>query len=148
MALDTGAERTIPTGYRDAAGFTMGEFAIAHHTGISLLDEQHAEIFRWLDQLTGATTDRRTLFGVYVITRLKHCIREHFASEEALMASVGFPDLALHMAEHAELRTRLGELQLSSIGHDISTGTVDFLKDWTANHIARFDMAYVPYLKQ
>jgi len=126
----------------------MIEWTPALSTGVPLLDEHHQTIFQWLAELNSAVVDERTLFGVYVLTRLKHYAREHFAAEESLMKSVGYPDLAEHMAEHAAFRARLEELQLKSIGQDISTDTVEFLNQWLTNHICNIDMAYVPYLKK
>lgn len=117
-------------------------------TGVPILDEQHKAIFQWLAELESATAEQRTLFGVYVITRLKHYMREHFAAEEAMMKAAGYPDLVQHQAEHAEFRAKLEELQLKSIGEDISTDTVNFLNHWLTNHISRTDMVYVPYLKR
>lgn len=116
-------------------------------TGVEVLDEHHRAIFQWLAELEHATVDQRTLFGVYAITRLKHYMREHFATEEAMMKAAGYPRLAEHMAEHATFRARLGELQLKCISEDISEETVRFLQDWLTHHIAEVDMAYVPYLK-
>lgn len=117
-------------------------------TGVPKLDEQHKEIFEWLAELQSATADERTLFGVYVITRLKHYMREHFATEEALMKAAGYPGLVQHMAKHAEFRAKLEELQLKSIAEDISEDTVSFLTEWLTHHIVETDMAYVPYLDQ
>ena len=124
------------------------EWTPALSTGVDALDEQHKAIFQWLAELENAAAEQRTLFGVYVVTRLKHYMREHFATEEALMKAVGYPDLEQHQAEHAKFRAKLGELQLRSIGEDITAETVNFLNDWLANHIAKVDMAYVPYLKR
>lgn len=126
----------------------MTEWTPDLSTGVPLLDEQHKAIFQWLAELENATAEQRTLFGVYVITRLKHYMREHFAAEEALMKVAGYPDLARHLAQHAEFRAKLEELQLKSIGQDISADTVHFLNHWLTDHIARTDMAYVPYLKK
>jgi hemerythrin-like metal-binding protein len=104
----------------------MTEWTPDLSTGVSVLDEQHKAIFQWLAQLESASAEQRTLFGVYVLTRLKHHMREHFATEEAMMKAVGYPDLARHQAEHAVFRTRLEELQLKSIAQDISADTVHF----------------------
>lgn len=117
-------------------------------TGVPSIDDQHKQLFLWLAELQSATADQRTLFGVYVITRLKHYIREHFAAEEALMRAAAFPGLDQHIAEHTTFRTRLEELQLRSIGEDISEDTVRFLTEWLTHHITGTDMAYVPYLKK
>ena len=127
---------------------TMTEWTPDLSTGVSVLDEQHKAIFQWLAQLESASAEQRTLFGVYVLTRLKHHMREHFATEEAMMKAVGYPDLARHQAEHEVFRTRLEELQLKSIAQDISADTVHFLSHWLGNHIAESDLAYAPFLTQ
>lgn len=126
----------------------MIEWTPALGTGVSLIDEQHKALFQWLAELENAASDGRTLFGVFVLTRLKHYVREHFAAEEALMKSAGYAGLEAHAAEHAIFRARLAELQLKSIAQDVSSDTVEFLKDWLINHISVTDMAYVPCLKQ
>ncbi len=127
---------------------TMIQWTPNLSTSVPLLDEQHKTLFQWLAELESATADQRTLFGVYVITRLKHYVHEHFAAEEAMMEAAGFPCLEHHRVEHEMFRARLEELQLKSIGEDISTETVQFLTHWLTNHIASTDTAYVPYLKR
>ena len=124
----------------------MNEWISAHSTGVSQLDEHHTELFQWLAELESAAADQRTLFAVYVITRLKNYVRTHFSTEEALMKAEGYPDLEAHMAEHAVYRAKLNQLHLVDIGQDVSTETVEFLKSWLTNHIAKTDMAYVPYM--
>lgn len=126
----------------------MNQWTPALSTGVTVLDDQHKAIFQWLAELESASDDQRTLFGVYVITRLKHYMREHFAAEEAMMQAAAYPGLEQHLAEHAVFRAKLDELQLKSIGEDISSETVRFLNHWLTNHIAKSDMAYVPYLKR
>jgi hemerythrin-like metal-binding protein len=126
----------------------MNEWTPALSTGVAALDEQHKAIFQWLAELENASVDQRTLFGVYVVTRLKHYMREHFAAEEAMMKAAGYPELEQHQKEHALFRAKLEELQMKSISEDISTDTVRFLNHWLTNHIAKSDMAYVPYLKR
>lgn len=126
----------------------MTEWTPDLSTGVALLDEQHREIYQWLAELQSAADDERTLFGVYSLTRLKHYTRAHFAAEEALMETAGYPGLAEHAAEHATFRARLDQLQLTSIGQDISKDTVDFLTNWLTSHITTTDMAYVPHLKK
>ena len=116
-------------------------------TGVALLDEHHKGLFRWVAELESAAADQRTLFGVYALTRLKHYVREHFAAEEALMRAADYPKLAEHMAEHAAFRARLGDFLVKSIAQDISAETIAFLQNWLTNHIAKTDMAYVPWLK-
>ncbi|MBL8486547.1 MAG: hemerythrin family protein [Rhodocyclaceae bacterium] len=122
------------------------EWTDALSTGNALLDEHHREIFRWIAELESAATENRTLFGVYVITRLNRYVREHFKVEEALMRQAGYPKLAEHIAEHEAFRHRIGEMHVHSIAREIPKETVDYLNGWLTNHIARTDMEYVPFL--
>lgn len=126
----------------------MIEWTPALRTGLPLLDEHNKTIFRWLAELESAAAEDRTLFGVYALTRLKHCVREHFAAEEALMKSADYPELVRHRAEHALFRGKLAELQLNSIGREIPLDTVVALQDWLTNHICQADMSYVGYLQE
>ena len=126
----------------------MTKWTPALSTGVPLLDEHHMKIFEWLAELESAAVEERMLVGVYVLVRLKHYTRDHFAAEEALMKSAGYPDLAAHKAEHSAFRARLGELQLKSMGQNVSTDTVKLVRNWLIHHIAKTDMAYVPYLKK
>ena len=86
----------------------MTKWTPALSTGVPLLDEHHMKIFEWLAELEGAAVEERMLVGVYALVRLKHYTRDHFAAEEALMKSAGYPDLAAHKAEHSAFRARLG----------------------------------------
>ena len=115
-------------------------------TGQALLDEQHRGLFKSLRDLELAAAEERTLFAAYTLTRLKHYVIDHFASEEALLKQCAYPRLEEHLAEHEQFRVRLQELQINSIHGDISTAMVIFLRDWLVNHIAKSDLDYVAYL--
>jgi hemerythrin-like metal-binding protein len=104
--------------------------------------------FQWLAELENAAAEERTLFGVYALVRLRHYAREHFAAEEKLMKACGYAEFAEHVAEHMAFRAKLEKLHLKSIGTDISTDTIEFLKDWLTHHITITDMAYVPCLRK
>lgn len=141
-------EKGARAGVRKCYHFDMIEWTPELSTGIAQLDEHHKEIFQWLAELESAAVEERTLFGVYALTRFKQYVREHFSVEEALMKSAGYPGLVEHLEEHAAFRAKLRELQRKAIGQDVSVEAVDFLKDWLTTHIAKTDMAYVPYLKK
>jgi len=117
-------------------------------TGHEIIDQQHQGLFACLAELEVATAEQRTLLAVYAITRLKHYVREHFETEEAVMKQCKFPKLKEHVAEHMKFRTKMIDLQTKAIVLDVSAEMVEFLGDWLVNHIARSDMEYVPYLKK
>lgn len=115
-------------------------------TGVAVLDEQHQAIFRWCGELERAAAEQRTLFAAYTIARLHDYMRAHFAAEEAFMRAAGFPKLAQHIAEHQTFRRMVGNLQVESIGRDITADTIDVLRTWLVGHICGHDLEYVPYL--
>lgn len=117
-------------------------------TGHEIIDEQHKALFRCLEELEMATTEQRTLLAVYSITRLKHYVREHFETEEAVMKQCEFPKLKEHIAEHESFRTKMTDLQGKAVILDVSAEMVEFLADWLVNHVAVSDLEYVPYLKK
>lgn len=117
-------------------------------TGHEIIDQQHQGLFECLAELETATAERRTLLAVYSITRLKHYVREHFETEEAVMEKCRFPKLQEHIVEHQKFRTKMIDLQTKAIVLDVSTEMVEFLSDWLVNHITKSDLEYVPYLKK
>lgn len=119
----------------------------ALETGSEIIDEQHKGLFNCLAELATAAAEQRTLLAVYSLTRLKHYVREHFTTEEAVMKRAGFPRLAEHMTEHEDFRVRIADLQNKAIVLDVSAEMVEFLTDWLVNHIAKSDLEYVRYLK-
>lgn len=115
-------------------------------TGDAVIDAQHRSLFELLDQLKLAAAEQRTMLAAYAITRLKHYVREHFDTEEALLRKCRFPKLDEHIAEHDKFRNKLVEFQNKAVVLDVSGDMVDFLIDWLVNHIAKSDMRFVPYL--
>ena len=112
------------------------------------IDDQHAQLLRCLDELRTATAEGRTLFAVYCITRLKHHVRNHFALEEKSMRESAFPGLAEHAREHETFRSRLVNLQINSVQHDVSREMVDFLSGWLDEHFRVADGEYAKFFRK
>lgn len=74
---------------------------------------------------------------------------EHFAAEEALMRSTGYPDLERHKEKHEELVRQVNELvQRFSEGYLTLPSTLSrFLADWLKHHIRENDMAFITWMK-
>lgn len=120
----------------------------ALETGHEIIDHQHQGLFECLAELETATAEQRTLLAVYSITRLKHYVREHFETEEAVMKQCRYPKLKEHIVEHQTFRTKMLDLQSKAIVMDVSMEMVGFLSDWLVNHIAKSDLEYVRFLRK
>ncbi len=84
-----------------------------------------------------------------VFTHLAKYVNGHFKNEEALMASIGYPELEEHKKQHRQLVEQAIELSEKYIdGEDsVTEETIAFLKDWAVNHITGSDMKIRAFLK-
>lgn len=72
----------------------------------------------------------------------------HFIVEEELLERYGYPDTALHKAQHNKFTsTIMNALTAFEDGQRVSHDLLEFLKHWLTHHIMRIDKAYVPYLR-
>ena len=69
-----------------------------YETGIPIIDEQHKRLFVALDQVQDSVvheSPKEEIRGL--VLALMADTREHFRTEEAIMAHHGFPDLLAHI---------------------------------------------------
>lgn len=81
--------------------------------GVPELDAQHAELFGRVDRLLDAMIVHDRSEAVRLIGFLERHVEEHFEAEERLMRESGYPDSALHVAEHRAFRADIAELVAS-----------------------------------
>ncbi len=117
-------------------------------TDIGVADDQHKTLFGMLNDLhdTVPSGDRAAI-GAKLDT-LVNFVVEHFAEEERLMTSTGYPNYDAHKAEHTKLlETCGGVVSKFKAGElDITQDTTAFVKDWLVSHIPNVDKHYGPYL--
>lgn len=116
--------------------------------GHGILDAQNRELMQCLHELQTATLEHRTLLAVYCITRLKHMVRNHFSTEEAVLKKSSYPGLQKHIEAHRDFSAKLVELQIKSISQDVTVEMVEYLSDWLVKHIQGSDRKYISYLKE
>ncbi|MCX7970592.1 MAG: bacteriohemerythrin [Negativicutes bacterium] len=124
-------------------------------TEIDEVDVQHGKIVLLLAQLE--QTVNRTPLGMKpdfvavasVLHDLREYIREHFATEETLMAGCNYPDLEAHRSEHRFFSDRVGKFvdQFNREGSGVAGDILFFIKGWIGTHIKNTDQKYVPFLK-
>ena len=117
--------------------------------GIDQLDAQHRALMSHLNELHevmmgGNANDAASA----LILKLVVLAQEHFATEERLMDSTGFPGLAVHRARHRELASKLGEfIARYELGDEVVYGQfMYFVRDWLARHMLNEDHEYAPWL--
>ena len=72
----------------------------------------------------------------------------HFATEEMLMQSHGYPDYPTHKAEHEQLASKVVDFQNKFLSKEVglTIEVMEFLKDWLSKHILASDKKYSPFL--
>ena len=115
-------------------------------TGVSALDDQHKALFDCLDMLAGAALERSMLRTFHVMEQLNSYVHHHFAEEEFLMRTHGYPGLPDHIKEHRSFTNKLFQLRKTYLDRDISADLIVLLRQWLVQHVAQTDMQYVPYL--
>jgi hemerythrin len=109
------------------------------------MDSQHTVLFNILNELHDAmlSGSAHKLTGS-LLEKLVSYTRNHFAAEEAIMASASYPGLEAHRAKHHELINKVEEfLARYKRGEgSINVQLLNFLRDWLTNHIQQVDQSY------
>lgn len=117
--------------------------------GVGSLDAQHQKLIALVNKLHEAMRSGagQKVVGT-VLGELAAYTRDHFAYEEQCMRRGLYPDLAVHMAEHAKLTGDVKKLQQDLAAGDLLTMDVmSFLRTWLTTHIMQSDMRYSQVLQ-
>jgi hemerythrin-like metal-binding protein len=121
-----------------------------YHVGIAFADVQHKQIVDIINRLHQSVVEGREkkVIGKNLNDLIRYT-KAHFAVEEQVLQSCGYPDFIAHHTEHECLAYAVLEfyqkLMTNEVG--ITTGAVDFLKDWMGEEILGIDMKFAPFLK-
>jgi hemerythrin len=121
-----------------------------YNTGIQVIDDQHQSLFQTVDQLRRMVQEGADRGGIEALLETLVADSErHFATEEAFMARVGYPDLAQHLAEHASMLSSLHELLVKFQESDQAMALMvpTFMEGWLKHHISDGDFGFVTFLK-
>jgi hemerythrin len=112
--------------------------------GVDLIDGQHQELFRRVNALLAAMAShegRGELAGV--VAFLREYVVKHFGDEARLMQNARYPELAFHLAEHAqfveEFKVLAGALAKDGPTTQITIRLSALLCDWLRRHVSTAD---------
>lgn len=127
----------------------MFEWKDEYSVNIREIDDQHKQLVAMINELHEAMMQQRgqDVLGGLLNNLVSYC-NSHFAAEESLMESHGYPDYATHKAKHQKMTAKVLELQndLKSGKRNITIEVSQFLKDWLDKHILGTDKKYAAYL--
>lgn len=125
---------------------TAPEFTDEYLTGIPVIDKEHKELFRIIDDVYRVMTDELALDKYDEIIRLLGELKEytkfHFQDEELYMESIHYEGLEGQKMAHDAFVTRLEEMDLDHIDEnqqETLEDLMEFLTEWLINHILHSD---------
>lgn len=123
----------------------------AYCVGVGEIDAQHKQLVGMINDLHEAMIDGRGRAAVEgTLEKLIAYTRVHFAAEERLMQTHGYPGYEEHKAKHDTMTAKVTELQQKyEAGHMAITIEVsNFLQGWLDKHILGTDMLYAKHLQE
>jgi methyl-accepting chemotaxis protein len=119
--------------------------------GHGAVDQDHRQLFTLFNDLSDAMRSGQTKSVIAaVLDQLLDYAGGHFQREEALMASVQYPGLAIHRREHEAFCATARDARTkftTSAANTLAIETLAFVKDWLINHIQRSDQAFAPHVQ-
>lgn len=118
--------------------------------GIHELDEQHKKLIEIINEMYDAQKFGTAQIIIKdIMNRLVDYTHYHFSMEEEMHKENRFPKINEHKLEHQEFIERLTVLKRDSDKNNLllSLKTLDFLKDWTINHILGSDRDFSEYMR-
>lgn len=122
------------------------EFTDDYLTGITLIDAEHRELFKLIDQI-----NRMIRLGVNdtdfeeiekIVGQLNNYVKEHFSDEEEYMESIHYEAIDAQKAAHATFIAKMNSINFEDIKkkpQENMEKLVEFLTQWLIQHILRMD---------
>ena len=120
-----------------------------YSVGIAKIDQQHQGLVEAINLLHSEMLQGKGKQVLDVILdKLVEYTKVHFATEEKLFATHGYPQQVDHRRQHQALTEKVLKFQADFKAGKvvISTGILEFLRDWLMTHILKEDMAYRSFL--
>ncbi|MDH5559529.1 MAG: bacteriohemerythrin [Deltaproteobacteria bacterium] len=122
-----------------------------YELGIKLVDEEHKQLVKLINELERAITENKTDQVIKgVLQGLKGYINIHFTVEEEYMNVYDYSGLKSHTEAHEQFKKKI-----FSISHDLEEGGLDipksvlvYLKKWLQEHILETDRKLCLFLKE
>ena len=122
------------------------EWREEYSVGVALIDEQHRNLFRMINELIDVINAVPTTERIAPILKgLIEYKQKHFATEEGYFHQFNFEGAEEHIAEHRKFNETLEQLKKKNEEDviELAFELVDFLEDWLINHLLNTDRKYI-----
>lgn len=126
----------------------MYEMKKEYFTGIQIVDEEHAKLFEYANQIYELLNEE-FMVDKYdnikdLLIKLKDYAKVHFADEEAYMESIQYKKIFTQKVQHQAFIDALEEYDLDEIDQmedqdAVISKMLTFVTDWLVDHILNLD---------
>jgi hemerythrin len=118
--------------------------------GVESIDVQHRELVRRIDLFLRALSEKRARDEVAtLVPYFGQYVQEHFATEEEMMASTGYPGIKEHVASHRSAEREYQQLattfEREGITFGLQRGLLELVQ-WLEHHMETADRSLGGYL--
>jgi len=122
-------------------------------TGVEKIDEQHKELINRIDLVRQAGKNGTSAKEIIpTLMFIQKYVSKHFADEEELQLSCGYPKYNEHKAAHISFSKKVETLfdKCNDEGVNLITilETNKILYNWLVTHIHKVDMEFAQYYKE
>ena len=121
----------------------------AYKVNVSVLDQQHQELFDTVNELERALrVGEGNAIVDAILDRLMTYAGLHFSAEESLMERHEFPGLSTHRIQHEMFRNNMMTFveKHRAVKPGVSVELLLFLQTWLKTHVLRTDKQYSAFL--
>ncbi len=119
-----------------------------HSVGHPLLDEQHQQLVRLINELVDQDDfDFTSRAALDLFMAFSDYADNHFATEEEILRTLDVPDLDAHIALHNSYNQKVQGCMMRTNQDNIRTA-IEFMTDWWINHILKEDRQYKPLFEK
>lgn len=120
-----------------------------YSVGIAEIDQQHKKLIELINTLHEAMTkgQAKTVLSKILAELVSYCA-SHFATEERLFDTHGYPEAADHKDKHRKMTAKVLDLQqqFEQGKTTITLDVMNFLQQWLDKHILGTDKNYSAFL--
>ncbi|MCI9541387.1 MAG: hemerythrin family protein [Lachnospiraceae bacterium] len=126
----------------------MYEMKPEYFTGITLIDEEHKQLFAYANEAYDLLQEEfipdKYDRIVAILQELRNYTKKHFSDEEAYMESIQYKRIFTQKIQHQEFIDKLDNIDIDSIeaGENQDEAIIDileFLTNWLIHHILELD---------
>ena len=124
--------------------------------GLELMDTQHQHLFQLMEDVQALLEDENLLYKdeelIEILHGLRDYIKKHFGDEIALMESMDYPRLQLHINAHQEFIDKVNSFEIDVEKISLRTqdkmiyDLMEYLKEWLQIHILDCDKKVIRFM--